>query len=462
MKREWLIHFVAACTIALLLWQHVQSQRQPGSGVDYPKHPIEIVVPFAAGGGSDVFARIMERAINENELLPQPVFITNLPGGSGTIGSRHVKDAKPDGYKILCLHEGIITSWKSGTVPFGPDAFAAIAQTGNIAEVVVVRAESRWQNLDDLLTEAREQPGSLRFGTNIGAPSHFAGLVLEKASPGVRFNYVQSGGGQKRYTLLIGGHIELGVFSLAEFINFQGDEQTTPAHRLKALAVFSKERHPALPDVPSVSELGVDAASGNAQYWWAPQATPHARVERLAQAFEAAIQDPNVQTQLANLRIDPTFRTDAALDAYLDARIQSISSVAVEQRQDLPDFALITIVIVVALAATIATKEAFGRIANRPSHDATVPQPNTHAAISRVAAIGTLAILTTYVVTLQLGLGYAVATCGFVILVGAFILRGSSTRAVRTRWVIHLVEIGCITALGTQWVFSSLLSVPLP
>ncbi|MEQ9070147.1 MAG: tripartite tricarboxylate transporter substrate-binding protein, partial [Gimesia chilikensis] len=98
----------------------------------FPQRPIQAVVPFSAGGGTDLFARIMQKAITEDQLLKQPFVIINQPGGSGTIGSRYVKQARPNGYKILCNHEGIITSKYSGKVNFGPEAFEPVAQTGEI------------------------------------------------------------------------------------------------------------------------------------------------------------------------------------------------------------------------------------------------------------------------------------------------------------------------------------------
>ena len=99
-------------------------------GEAYPARPIKLVVPFGPGGGSDTFGRIIKRGIDEAGLLPQPFVIINRPGGSATIGSRYVRDAKPDGYTLLLLHDAIITAKYSGKVNYGPEAFEPVASTG--------------------------------------------------------------------------------------------------------------------------------------------------------------------------------------------------------------------------------------------------------------------------------------------------------------------------------------------
>ncbi|MCH7592696.1 MAG: hypothetical protein IH989_07960, partial [Planctomycetes bacterium] len=111
--------------------------RQPAERLSTdPARPIRIVVPFAAGGGTDLFARIMEEAIERNRLLPQPLLITNVDGAGGTIGSRRVKNAKPDGYTVLLLHDAIVTARYAGKAPYGPEAFVPVAATGELGLVL--------------------------------------------------------------------------------------------------------------------------------------------------------------------------------------------------------------------------------------------------------------------------------------------------------------------------------------
>ena len=131
---------------------------------------------------------MLGKTIAEESYLPQPLVVINQPGGRGTIGSRFVKDARPDGYRILCHHESIITAQLSGAVTFGPESFVPIAQTGSIPLLVVVRGDSPHRTIVDLLEAAKQTPQTIRFGANLGSPAHFTAMKLEAAYPGARFN----------------------------------------------------------------------------------------------------------------------------------------------------------------------------------------------------------------------------------------------------------------------------------
>ena len=210
-----LSHLVAMAAIAaLLVWWLQAWYRDREVARDYPAKPIQVVVPYAAGGGSDTFVRIIQRGMADQQLLAEPLVIINQPGGIGTIGSREVKNAAADGYKILCHHNAIITAKLAGTVGYGPEAFELIAMTGEMSMVVLVRADAPFQTIRDLLQQAKQSPRSIRFGANKGAPAYFTALQLEKSLPGAELSIVSSGGGADRYTKIIGGHLEAGIFSL--------------------------------------------------------------------------------------------------------------------------------------------------------------------------------------------------------------------------------------------------------
>ena len=130
---------LAACGAIVALMVACLWGESGGDGGSYPAKPIKLVVPFGPGGGSDTFGRIIKLGIDEAGLLPQPFVIINRPGGSATIGSRYVRDAKPDGYTLLLLHDAIITAKYSGKVKYGPEAFEPVASTGEIGMVVVVK-----------------------------------------------------------------------------------------------------------------------------------------------------------------------------------------------------------------------------------------------------------------------------------------------------------------------------------
>ena len=203
--------------------------------------------------------------------------IINVPGAGGTIGSRRVKNARPDGYTLLLLHEGILTAKHSGASAYGPEAFSPIAGTGDATQVVAVSGDSSIRDLTALMKTATEMPDTIIFSANIGAPSHFAGLMLESESPGSKFRYTQNGGGAKRFAALQGGHVDVSSFSVAEYVQFQQDG-------MRALAILGEKRHSDLPDLPTAGEQGFDVISQNMQFWWAPLGTPKERIGKIADA----------------------------------------------------------------------------------------------------------------------------------------------------------------------------------
>ena len=198
----------------------------------WPQRPIKVIVPFGAGGGSDTFARQVIRVIESQKLLPQPLVVINVGGAGGTIGSRRVKNARPDGYTMLMLHEGMLSAKYAAKAAYGPEAFEAVAGTGLIGVVITVKSDSPYNSFSDLMNEVKAKPNGLNFAANLGAPSHFVGLMIEKSAPGAMFNFVQYGGGADRYGAIMGGHADVSIFSVEEYLRYKDGG-------LKALAVFS-------------------------------------------------------------------------------------------------------------------------------------------------------------------------------------------------------------------------------
>ena len=283
-----------AAWICLLLASCEDDGLGTSSG-EFPNKPIKVVVPFGAGGDSDSFARIMQKTLRDSGLLPHPLVILNVPGAGGSVGSRRVRDAAPDGYTILNLHEGILTSKYAGRVPYGPEAFRPIAATGQSSLVICVRDDAPFQNLRDLLKVAEEAPDSLLFGMAQGTPTHFAGRRLERAGGDAKFRMVASGGGAKRFNDLVGRHIDVTPFSLAEYMAFE-------AGGLRAIGFLAAERYTALPNVPTARELGYDVVMPHVHYWWAPKSTPDTAVERIADALETAMSTVYLRGKLAETK----------------------------------------------------------------------------------------------------------------------------------------------------------------
>lgn len=422
-------------------------QQAPESTV-YPARPVKIIVPFSAGGGSDTFGRIIQKAIEDKNLLPQKLVMINVPGAGGTIGSRRVKNARPDGYTLLLLHEGIMTAKYSGQAAYGPEAFEPIAGSGDATQVIVVNDDSPFQDLRGLMTAAANDPDQIVFAANIGAPSQFAGLMLEREQENARFRYTPTGGGAKRFSALKGGHVDVSAFSIAEFIQFR-------TSGMRAIALLGDKRHPDVSDVATAREQGFDVLSRNMQFWWAPKGTNPEQTAVIAAAISQAMQSDDVRETLAQMRIDPRFVEGQELADEIEKRSARIAAVASRDLGKLPNFPRL------ALWATIV----LGCLAIYPLRRARRRDDRQPSPKSVGTPVLILLLTVAYVVGLQFtAIGFRISTFAFVLATGWTIARGASDRtAVSSKFVLPLLGItALVLSVGVFHLFTQVLVVDLP
>lgn len=296
---------------------------------DYPSKPITVIVPFAAGGGSDVFVRIFQNAIRKNNLCPQPIVIKNIAGAGGTIGSRSAKNATTDGHTILCLHDGIYTAQHYGNADWGPDNFEPIAATGRSGVVVAVEEDSPYASLNELMEEAKDRPYQLVYGTNLGAPNHYSALFLQNGKSGAKFRFTQTGGGAKRLAQLKGGHIDLTGFSVAEYQQFKDAG-------IKALASLGEERESSFPNLTTALEQEIRATHDLMQFWWAPQNTPPERIAYLQNLLAEAMATREIKESFQNLHMDPVLQVGQDLLKTIADRSQKLQGITIDKPTALP------------------------------------------------------------------------------------------------------------------------------
>ena len=290
----------------------------------WPDKPIRVVVPFAAGGTSDQMGRVFARAIEENKLLTQPVNIFNVTGHY-SVGSRQIKDAAPDGHSFLLVHIALMGGEASGVMDFGFRDFKGVATTGDFCLTPVVRNDSPYKSLKELLDAAKAAPNTIQFGVNIAAINHLVALQIQQTTPGAQFRYVQVGGGAENFRALIGGHTQATVLSSAELVNFRGGGQLRP------LGYTGPQRHSGLQEIPTLKELGYDVDFCVANWWFAPKATPQPIVDAFAEALRKAQATPYVQKELADRLFASVFLSGADLDKSLAdtwRRIEPIGKMA--------------------------------------------------------------------------------------------------------------------------------------
>lgn len=247
---------------------------------NFPTRPIELVVPFAAGGGTDAMARAMSDASRTH--LPQAVVVLNKPGATGAIGLTEVANAKPDGYKLALITVEMVIIPHLNLTKTTYESFTPIIQLNADPSAITVPANSPYNTVEEFLAAARAKPESLQVG-NAGTGSiwHLAATALEDKT-GAKFNHIPFNGANPAVLALLGGHIDAVTVSPAEVIQY------VKAGKLKTLAVMADQRVPGFENVPTLKERNIDLSIGTWRGIAAPKGTPQPVLDKLGQAFRAA------------------------------------------------------------------------------------------------------------------------------------------------------------------------------
>lgn len=262
----------------------------------FPSKPITLVVTYPPGGGADAMARLI--APKMGEALGQSIIIENKPGASGQIGASAVAKATPDGYTLML--DASSFSANPALYPKLPyDSLKAFRPIGVVAlfpNVVLVNAGFPAKNMADLTAAARKGKDAVSYASSgNGSAQHLAGALFESAAK-IDMVHVPYKGGGPALNDVIGGQVPLFFGNLASTL------QHVQSGKLKALAVTSAKRSPILPDVPTLAESGLKGAE---IYEWnavfAPANTPEAVVNKLAAAFQQALESPEVKARVAQL-----------------------------------------------------------------------------------------------------------------------------------------------------------------
>jgi tripartite-type tricarboxylate transporter receptor subunit TctC len=289
------------------------------SAQPYPSRSITVIVPFPAGGPSDVVARIVAEQMGK--VLGQTMVIENVGGAGGTIGSGRVASAAPDGYTLLAGSMGSHVSAPVLTPNAKYDSvrdFEPIGFTANSPAVIVAKKDYPAKDLREFIASVKQSGEAVKQAHGgIGASSHMA-CVMFSASAGVKPTQVAYRGTGPAMNDLVGGHVDY----FCEQAVSVTSQITSGA--IKAYAVSSPARLATLPDVPTAKELGVDYDMNIWAGIFAPKGTPKEVVDKLADALDKSLDDPTVQKRLADLggSIPPKGeRTPAKFDAFVKAEI---------------------------------------------------------------------------------------------------------------------------------------------
>jgi tripartite-type tricarboxylate transporter receptor subunit TctC len=293
--------------------------REDAGTAAYPTHPVTLVVPFSAGGPTDVLARTL--AISMGQTLGQSVVVENKVGAGGTIGAAHVARARPDGYTLLLHHTGMATAKALySKLSYDPlESFEFVGQVVDVPMTLVGRRDLPPDSPQQLFEYIEKNRATLNVAqAGAGAVSHLCALLLQRAL-GVEFTTVQFQGTAPALVALVGGHVDLLCDQTTQTIPHVN------AGRIKLYGVTTRERIAALPKTPTLQESGLEGFE--VVVWhgiYAPKGTPQTAIDKIGAALGIALKDPAVTQRLAELGaqvVPESKQTPAGLRDWLRTEI---------------------------------------------------------------------------------------------------------------------------------------------
>ncbi|NIY81011.1 tripartite tricarboxylate transporter substrate binding protein [Celeribacter sp. HF31] len=259
---------------------------------EYPEKPVEVVVGYSAGGGTDVMARTVAQFLEQELGDGASVVVKNMPGAGGQIGFTEVAGAKPDGYTLGTFNlPAALALTKDRAADYDVDSFTYLANFVEDPNTITVAASSQFQTLGELIDAAKVDPGAITLGlSSLGGNDHFAANMMQDAS-GAEFTLVPFKGASNARTAIMGGHVAAGTMTLGQTSNFPDE--------LRVLAVLADERSPFRPDVPTAKELGYDVQMSSLRGIVAPAGMDATTTEQLLSALSAVNENPEFQAMMA-------------------------------------------------------------------------------------------------------------------------------------------------------------------
>lgn len=277
--------------------------------VKYPTKPIQVIVPAGAGGDTDLNSRMIGKYMEKE--LGQPLAVVNVSGAGGTLGTQKVKDAAPDGYTVLFFHNNVLLNNLLGLAnytfsDFENGGMAILDKSG----VWAVSAKSKYKTLKDLIDDAKNNPGKIKYATEYGAFSHLQGLAFQEAA-GVELNIVDVGGNAAKTAALKGDQIDVisTQYGLIKDFVTKGD--------FRVLGVLSDERNPLMSDVPTFKEQGVNMVFDKCFYYLFPKGTPKEIVDKFTKALEKVLKNEELKKEATKFIVTPSYKSPSDCASYL-------------------------------------------------------------------------------------------------------------------------------------------------
>ena len=307
----------AACAaLAFALPVHAQS--------DYPSRTVTMIVPFPPGGVADITARPVAEAMGRH--LKQSVIVENKSGAGGGVGMQYVARARPDGYTLLLALSSVSIIPEADRI-LGRAPMYQLSQLVPIARftadptVLAVRADSPWRSAKEMLEAAKKAPGTIPYGSSGNYGTMHVPMEMLAGSAGAKLLHVPFTGAGPAVVALLGGSVDaLSTGPSSIMGHLKGG-------KVRVLATWGDSRHPALPDVPTLRELGYDAQFSQWTGLFVPAGTPDPVIAKLREAARAAASDPTFLAALARVETPPQYLDQPQFRAFWDADAKKLADV---------------------------------------------------------------------------------------------------------------------------------------
>lgn len=271
MKKSLIILMFVLMGIGIV-WATGNQETKP-----YPSKTIEIIAPYNPGGDTDFNARAYAEFLKDE--LNQTVIVSNVSGSGGVVGSRKVKDARPDGYTVLFMHPALLVNELAGSSDYGLNSFEYVCTAGQVpGEIIAVHKNLGFKNLKDLIEYTKINPKTLSIAADIGTMTHIMALQLVEA--GADINIVSAGGASARVASLLGGHIDIIINSYGTIADYILSGEIIP------LAQTNRTRSKGFPDIVPAIEQGYNVYFDKYYFFAMPKGTPQNIVNTFAQAIK--------------------------------------------------------------------------------------------------------------------------------------------------------------------------------
>ncbi|MGL1890297.1 MAG: tripartite tricarboxylate transporter substrate binding protein [Spirochaetaceae bacterium] len=302
---------IAVLLLTLVMVSSLFAEGQQESGSSFPEKDLTLIVPWSAGGGTDTIARALVK--NAKDYIGVNVNVVNKTGGQGVVGMAATKSARADGYTAGLITFGLSTYKLMGLTDLTFRDFELLQLLNQSPAALSVGANSEFNTLDEVVKYAKANPGSVSIGhTGAGVAWHLSAAALGTLYD-IDFNYVPFDGAAPTRSALLGGHVDVAATGIDEM------KQLYEAGEIKLLAVNAPERHPAFPNVPTVSEAGykIDAPVLDWRGLALPKGVPAERVKFLEEGFKKMFNDPEFKTFCDEVGLVLVYRDADGFEAFL-------------------------------------------------------------------------------------------------------------------------------------------------